>query len=134
MIPLLIFVVSLLALLQFFYSYCRSLIASASKTKLSENVLELTGVAGATIKDDEFPRVVQLIEICPTTDEDRVEIRVVRVYYGLLGLLQAASRWLLPRLALWAGHERIACSYFAAVALDRRIAYSRKFISEQEKT
>ncbi len=134
MIPALIVVVSILALLQFFYSYCRSIIANASKTKLSENVLELSGVKSGTVSHDEFRKLLQLIEICPTTDEDQPEIRIVRIYYSLLGLLQRVSRWPLPPLAVWAGQERRACSYFAAVALERRIAYSRKFISEQEKT
>jgi hypothetical protein len=36
-----------------------------------------------------------------------------------------------PRVAQWADHERRDCSYFAAVALDRRISYSRDLFTQQ---
>jgi hypothetical protein len=34
-------------------------------------------------------------------------------------------------VAAWAEQERESCSYFAAVALDRRISYSRDLFTQQ---
>jgi len=39
-----IFVISMAALLQFFISYCRSLIAASSKQVLSPEVKDVTGI------------------------------------------------------------------------------------------
>jgi hypothetical protein len=36
-----------------------------------------------------------------------------------------------PNLAAWFERERESCSYFAAVALDRRISHSRDLFSQQ---
>jgi hypothetical protein len=36
-----------------------------------------------------------------------------------------------PSLRTWADRERAQCSYFAAVALGRRIAFSRNLLAQQ---
>lgn len=60
-----------------------------------------------------------------------MEIGLVGTYYGLLSVMRATFGALAPNLAEWANREREGCSYFAAVALDRRIAYSRDLLSQQ---
>jgi hypothetical protein len=131
MIAALMFVISLAALLQFFVSYCRSVIAASSKVELSDQVREVTGIASQTVAGDEFERLLQLARLCPERGDDRTEIRAVGAYYRLLNLMRAAFRSIAPSFVSWAELERQHCSYFAAVALDRRIAYSRDLLAQQ---
>jgi hypothetical protein len=131
MIAALILVVSLAALLQFFVSYCRSLIAACSGETLSSEAREVTGIADQPVRGDEFPRLLQLVRLCPESGRDRNDLRAVGAYFLMLSWLRNLVEHLLPAVALWAEAERQACSYFAAVALDRRISRSRGLMAEQ---
>ncbi len=125
MVAALICVVSVAALLQFFVAYCRLLLSSSGRIELSEQVRQLGRVNGNGVSADDFERFVELFRICPEHTADRARFRIVEAYYGVLETLGRASRAMLPNLAAWADGERRNCSYFAAVALDRRIALSR---------
>ena len=131
MIAALILVISVAALLQFFVSYCRSLVASCSGVDLAEETRELTGIQHRSAHAEEFPRLMLLVGLCPERDDDRFEVRAVRWYYRLLSLLRAVLRRFVPSVADWAESERNSCAYFAAVALDRRIAYNRDLMAQQ---
>ena len=131
MIAALILVISVAALLQFFVSYCRSLVASCSGVDLSSEARELTGIQHRSAHAEEFPRLMLLVGLCPERGDDRFEVRAIRWYYRLLSLLRAVLRRLVPSGANWAESERTACAYFAAVALDRRIAYNRDLMAQQ---
>jgi len=116
-----ILVFAVAALIQFFVSYCRSLLAVYSKVELSAKARELAGLNSQGARGDQFVRVLRLVELCPAPGDDRLEIGVVRTYFCLLNLLRV-TRPLAPALATWMEHERTACAHFAAVALDRRVA------------
>jgi len=131
MIAALIFVISIAALLQFFVTYCRSVIAAYGKQELSEQGREVTGIRSRNIRSEDFQRLLQLVGLCPGPGNDRNDIRLVRAYYNLLGALGIAGGKLAPAAAFWAERERQSCAYFAAVALDRRIAYSRDLMARQ---
>jgi hypothetical protein len=131
MIAALIFVVSAAALLQFFVSYCRSLIAAYGQVELSEQTREVAGIDDHIVYGDDFHRLLQLVGLCPEPGDDRMEIWSVRTYYRLLDALRAAFRPLMPGISEWAERERISCSYFAAVTLDRRITYNRDLMAQQ---
>jgi hypothetical protein len=126
----LIFVVSAIALLQFFISYCRSLIASSMKQPLSEEVRDVAGIP-ATASGDDFVRVLQLVQLCPDRPEDRGDLRAVSAYFRLLNVIRATVARVIPSLIAWTEMERNQCAYFAAVALDRRIAFSRDMLAQQ---
>jgi len=131
MIAALICVISLAAFLQFFVSYCRSILASSRKVELSDRVREVTGIASESVGADDFDRLLQLVRLCPERADDQAEIRAVGTYYGLLYFVGRLTRPLVPGVAAWVEQERRSCSYFAAVALDRRISYSRDLFSQQ---
>jgi hypothetical protein len=126
----LIFVVSAIALLQFFISYCRSLIAASLKQPLSEEVRDVAGIP-ATASGDDFVRVLQLVQLCPERPEDRGHLRAIGAYFRLLNFVRATVARVIPSLVAWTEIERGQCAYFAAVALDRRIAFSRDMLAQQ---
>jgi hypothetical protein len=121
---------SLLTLLMFFVSYCRSLTASSSRHTLSTEVRDVTGIAGQASGRD-YTRVMQLLRLCPDRSEDRPGIQAVRFYYGILNFLQILFARLLPSLNHWTEQERAGCASYAVVALDRRIAFSRQTLLQQ---
>src|SRR6202041_3953318 len=131
MMAALICVISLAVFAQFFVWYCRSILAPSCQVKLSERVREVTGITNQDVAPDDFHRLLQLVRLCPERGDDRSEIRAVGTYYGLLAILNRVSRPVAPRFAVWVEQERKSCSYFAAVALDRRISYSRDLFTQQ---
>lgn len=133
MMASLIFVFSAAALLQFFISYCRSLIAASSKQVLSAEVKDVTGIQRIASGDD-FRRVMQLLRLCPDRPEDRNSVQAIGAYFTLLNLLRSTVARMVPSMRAWTESERGHCAYFAAVALERRIAFSRDLLAQQMNT
>jgi hypothetical protein len=125
-----IFVFSAAALLQFFISYCRSLIAASSKQVLSAEVKDVTGIQRFASGDD-FKRVMQLLQLCPERPEDRNSVQAIDAYFSLLNFLRSTVARMVPSVHAWTESERGQCAYFAAVALERRISFSRDMLAQQ---
>jgi hypothetical protein len=134
MIAILIFGISVLTLLQFFVSYCHSLIAESRGHELSEQGREIAGVNGRSVRGDQFRRLLQLIALCPEPGDDNSQVRAVSLYFGLLGVVRILFGWIEPAVARWIDSERGGCAYVAAVVLDRRIAYNRVLMARQVST
>lgn len=130
MIAAAILVLSLGALAQFFISYCRSLVAAAAAQPLSMETQEVAGIS-ASVRSEDFARLLQLLELCPERPHDRSEIRAIRNYFRLLSALRWSVARLLPWVQPWMETQRAQCAYFAAVTLDRRIAFSRSVLAAQ---
>ena len=88
MMAAVILVCSLVLMLQFFISYCRSLIAASSKEVLPIEVQEVTGIS-RTASSEDFRRVVQLLNLCPDRPDDRSSLRAVAAYYLLTVVLRS---------------------------------------------
>lgn len=130
MMAALVFVVSVVTLLMFFVSYCRSLMASLAHHVLSKEVRDVTGIS-TTASERDFARVMQLIQLCPERPEDRTRLGAVSFYYSILSLLQKTVARIAPSVKSWTASERADCANFAAVTLDRRIAYNREILARQ---
>jgi hypothetical protein len=126
----LVFFLSAAALLQFFISYCRSLIAASIKQPLSPEVRDVTGIPNTAAGED-FARVIQLLDLCPERPEERGRIRAINAYFQLLNLVSSTIAHVIPALVNWTDMERGQCTYFAAVTLERRIAFSRDMLAQQ---
>jgi hypothetical protein len=121
---------SVVLLLQFFVSYCRSLIAVSSKRVLSAEVKDVTGIHRLASGDD-FKRVMQLLQLCPERPEDRNGVQAIGAYFRLLNFLRSTVARAVPSMQVWTESERGHCAYFAAVALERRISFSRDMLAQQ---
>jgi hypothetical protein len=131
MIAALICSFSIGAFLQFLVSYCRSIVLSSRQVEVSDRVFEVAHVQSRAVAANDFERFLPLVRLCANYKQDRASIRAVGTYYRVLNAVSRASGAIAPRLAAWAERERQHCSYFAAVALDRRIAYSRELCMQQ---
>ena len=127
-LPAIILVVSLTMLLQFFVFYCRLLVAAGRRMELSDSVRKVTGIEGQVVSGDEFPRLRRLVELCPETNGDRYRLGAIRAYHAFLGIFRVLFGPVAPVAAAWASSERSGCAYFAAVALDARIAHTRRIL------
>jgi hypothetical protein len=125
-----ILVCSVVLFLQFFVFYCRSLIAVSSKQALSPEVKDVTGIQ-RTASGEDFQRVMQLLQLCPERPEDRNGIQAISTYFRLLNFLRSTVARLVPSMRVWTETERGQCAYFAAVALERRISFSRDMLAQQ---
>lgn len=132
MMASLIFVVSVVTLLMFFVSYCRSLMASSSRHPLSREVRDVTGIPALPTGKD-FVRVTQLLQLCPERPEDRSGLRAVNLYFDILNLVQNSIARVIPALHEWTEQELAGCANFAVVVLDRRIAFSREILAQQDE-
>jgi hypothetical protein len=121
---------SVVLLLQFFVSYCRSLIAASSRQTLSPEVQDVTGIQ-RTASGEDYTRVMQLLQLCPERPEDRNSIQAVNAYFRLLNFLRSTIARMVPTMQAWTELERGHCAYFAAVALERRISFSRDMLAQQ---
>jgi hypothetical protein len=130
MIAVVILAISLVGFLQFFVFYCRSIIAATADQPLPKDVQDVTGIVRSA-SPDEFSRVIQLLNLCPDRPEERGQLRAVRAYYKFLGLVRSTVAIVIPSLKSWTDHERGQCTYYAAVALGRRIAFSRDLLAQQ---
>src|SRR5260221_2174820 len=128
MIAVVILAISLVGFLQFFVFYCRSLIAASADQPLPKDVQDVTGIV-RTAPPDEFSRVIQLLRLCPDRPEERGQIRAITAYYKFLGVVRSTIAVAVPSLKSWADHERGQCTYYAAVALGRRSAFSRDLLA-----
>lgn len=125
-----VFAVSFFTVAQFFASYCHSPIAEARCHELSEQAREISRAAAHTARADQFKRLLELITLCPGSGGDTNRVRAVSTYFNLLGLGKSLLGRAIPAAAHWIETERDGCTYVAAVALDRRIAYSRSVMSQ----
>jgi hypothetical protein len=130
-IAILIFAFSVIALVQFFASYCHAMVAASRNLELSDEARDVTGIAFRSASGGEFARVVELARLCPEPGNDGPAMVAVRIYFSLLGSLRAGFGWASGRFANGLEGERGRCAYFAAIALDRRIAYTRSLTSPQ---
>jgi hypothetical protein len=130
MMAAIIFALSAAAMLQFFVSYCRSVIAASSKQVLSSEVKDVTGIQRIASGDD-FKRVMQLLQLCPERPEDRNSVQAIGAYFSLLNFMRLTVARIVPSMRAWTESERAHCAYFAAVALGRRISFSRDMLAQQ---
>jgi hypothetical protein len=131
MMAAIILACSVVFLLQFFVSYCRSLIAASVKQALSPEVQDVTGISTSASGED-FARVIQLLLLCPDRPEERGAVRAIGAYFRLLSFVRGTLAQAAPSIRAWTEKERAQCTYFAAVTLDRRIAFSRDLLAAQQ--
>jgi hypothetical protein len=110
--------------MQFFVSYCRLQVAAGRRVDLSESAREAAGIEGQGVSGDEFLRLRKLVELCPETNGNSYKLGAIRAYHAFLGMIQTMFGPVMPAAAAWATSER--CAYYAAVALDARIAQTRQ--------
>ncbi|HEV2297609.1 MAG TPA: hypothetical protein VGR72_03730 [Candidatus Acidoferrales bacterium] len=110
------------ALVQFFLSYCRSILAAYAKLEVSVRTREIAGIESERIPSGEFGRLLGLLRLARNPGDDRMELLTVRLYYSIVRVVGSLGTFFTSTAREWCENEKARCAYFAAVALDRRIA------------
>lgn len=131
MIAAFLFLLSLLALLEFFLAYSRSLIEKSKSHKVSEETRELCGIPAGALAGNHFPRLAKLIALCAETGGDGNQVRAISMYFRLLEFVGPMCERALPATASWIAAERAGCAYAAFLFLDRRISHNRLMLSQR---
>jgi len=71
MIPVLMLLFSTMALVQFFLSYCRALLAAYGNVELSATTREVIGLDANQIHGGEFDRLLGLVRIAPNVGDSK---------------------------------------------------------------
>jgi hypothetical protein len=122
-----ILVFSLAALAKFAVHYLRTLLLETASQPLSEKALE-AGLGKLNLGPEEFEAVLNMHRICPPLEKKRTGLALVRAYYhslramALLAESKLAQAAGLTGLAGWVQQEMAACTRYAAVMLDQRLA------------
>ena len=122
MIPVAMLLFSCMALVQFFMSYCRSLLASYAEVELSSATREIIGMESTEIGGQEFHRLLGLVRLAPNPGDDKWDLRIISTYYRVVRLAGMVTSPLSSVARKWSERQSSMCAYFAAAALSRRIA------------
>ncbi len=122
MIAALMLVFSCVALVQFFMSYCRSILLSYASIELSAATRQAIGLEPSQIRGEQFRRLLGLARSAPDPGDDKWDMRVVSIYYALVRAAALLISPFVPVVRKWTQQQSKMCAYFAAAALDRRIA------------
>jgi hypothetical protein len=68
-----------------------------------------------------FQTLAGLHDLTPDLHPNRSSLRLVRLYYWVIGGLDAVLGKKIPAFAAWSERERIICARYAAVQVDRRL-------------
>lgn len=110
------------ALVQFFLSYCRSILATYAKVEVSSRTREVACIESERIPSSDFSRLLALLRLARDPGDDGLELFTVKLYYSLVQAAGALGQLFTSAAGAWSENEGSRCAYFAAVALDRRIA------------
>lgn len=113
---------SAMALVQFFLSYCRSILATYVEVELSPATREVIGLEPGEIRGGQFNRLLGLLRVAPNPDGDQWHLGIVSTYYRIISIIDMSVAQMVPVARSWTERESTRCAYFAAAALNRRIA------------
>lgn len=132
MVAAFIFVLSVVAVMEFAVAQWRSMWIAVGSQPLSNGFQSATGLAPSSIGADHFELLAGTSERLPlnSSREGNVWLREVRLYYNVMRGLRLASAKSIPAISGWANAELIACARYAAAILDQRLNANLEYAAE----
>ena len=109
--------------------HCRALLNAAAIVELCTGTKRDFGLHEDELSGCRFRRIVLLTRLCPEV-EGAPSLRLIEIYFGLLTLTRKLPPACAYRLFPDPEGEVHACTHFAAVLLERRIARVREAAQE----
>jgi hypothetical protein len=116
MFAAMLFTISVVAMSQFALYYWRAVLAGVAAQPVSNRVLDAAHVEDGRLLPQHFETMAELHELTPDLKPNQSGLGLVRAYYRLVQGLG-----ILPMLAAWSERERLVCTRYAAVQVDRRL-------------
>ncbi len=108
---------------------CRALLEASALIELSQETVGTFCVKEDEASGDDFYRIVALARLCPA-GKGAASLRLIEIYYGLLISTRRIATASAARFAKHIQDETRACTHFAAVVLEKRIARARQLVRE----
>jgi hypothetical protein len=124
MFTAMLFLFSMVALIQFALYYWRAVLAGVAAQPVSDRVLAAARVENGRLRPEHFKTLVGLHDLTPDLYPNHGGLGLVRLYYRLVEGLNALAGAQIPAIAVWSERERIICARYAAVQVDRRLQAS----------
>jgi hypothetical protein len=121
MFAAMLFAISIVALAQFALYYWRAVLAGVAAQPVSDRVLAAARVENGRVTSQHFGTLAGLHDLTPDLYPNRGGLGLVRIYYRVVGALDALAGTRIPAVAAWSIRERVICARYAAVQMDRRL-------------
>jgi hypothetical protein len=121
MFSTMLFAISIAALSQFALYYWRAVLAGVAAQPVSDRVLAAARVENGRLAPEHFETLAGLHDLTPDLYPNRSGLGLVRLYYRFVETLDKLAGSRLPALAAWSNRERVICTRYAAVLVDRRL-------------
>jgi hypothetical protein len=121
MFAAMLFAISIVALAQFALYYWRAVLAGVAAQPVSDRVLAAARVENGRVTPQHFGTLAGLHDLTPDLYPSGGGLGLVRIYYRVVGALDALAGTRIPAVAAWSIRERVICARYAAVQVDRRL-------------
>lgn len=111
---------AVLAMIQFLVFYWRAAMLAVGSKSLSPAGQFAIEKDSSSLTGSEFPQLDSIQRICPDLSGRHDRLRLVRLYYAGVQLLDGLAAWM-PVFSAWSAREGAACARYAAVVIDRRL-------------
>jgi hypothetical protein len=119
MFSAMLFSISIVALTQFALYYWRAVLAGVAAQPVSDRVLAAAQVEDGRLTSRDFETLAGLHELTPELTPNRPGLGLVRLYYRIVAGLGTLAGARIPSVAAWSERERVICTRYAAVQVDR---------------
>jgi hypothetical protein len=117
MIPAILFMVSIVALVQFGVYYWRAMITDVAARDISERIRVAAGLPTSEIGARDFHNILILNDLSPDLRGPAGSFRTIRVYYSIIEKLGS----IIPAMSKWSLTEMATCSRYVAVLMDQHL-------------
>jgi len=121
MFAAMLFSISIVALTQFALYYWRAVLAGVAAQPVSDRVLEAARVENGRLTSKHFETLAGLHDLTPNLLPNRGGLGFVRLYFRFVQAVDSLAGAKLPSLAAWSDRERVICTRYAAVLVERRL-------------
>ncbi len=116
-----IFLIAIVALLQFALYYWRAVLCAVASQPISSHLLEAADVETSSLSGAHFEKLASLLSLTPELNSGRSSLGFVGIYHRSLLALSRSFGKLSPAFASWTQTESTLCARYVAVQIDRRL-------------
>ena len=117
MIAAILFMISLVALVQFGLYYWRAIIGGVAIQPISDRIRTAARITAPQIAAQDFHNILSLHDLSPDLRGPNGSFLGVRAYYSAVEKLGT----LIPAMASWANAEMLTCARYVAVLVDQHL-------------
>jgi hypothetical protein len=117
MVAVILFMVSLVAFVQFGLYYWRATISGVAAQAISERIRVAAGITAAPIGAQDFRSILILSKLSPDLQGPAGRFVVIRTYYSIVAKLGK----IVPAMANWSTAEMTTCSRYVAVLMGQHL-------------